>query len=176
MANDNLLIEGIWIIRNYAGICLYEAVYTDFKQEGISKDLITGLLSAIVSFSVECFNDKLEFIKFKNHKIILKFENDLLYIVAISLEPSIIEQAIYERINLISDTFSSKFKTILENERWDGSIEIFKTFSEDLQKIVQRKPLNIRLLKEKMMKRLQKKRQDRILRRKDEIRRLHYQQ
>ena len=172
----DFLIDGLWILRNYAGICLFEEIYTDFKKEGVSKDLITGLLSAIVSFSVEAFKDKLEFIKFESHKIILKFADDLLYIVAISLEPDIIEEAIYEKIDHIHTIFYKKYENILQTDKWDGSTEVFNSFSDELQQIVHRKPLNIKLLKEKMMKRLQQKRQDRIMRRKDEIKRLRYQQ
>ena len=81
----DFLIDGCWVLRTYSGVCLVEEIYTDFKKEGISRDLITGFLSAIVAFADEAFKDELQSIKFANHKILLRLTKSVIFVVAFSI-------------------------------------------------------------------------------------------
>ncbi|MBN1802572.1 MAG: hypothetical protein JW891_13755 [Candidatus Lokiarchaeota archaeon] len=83
---EEFVIDGIWILKNHSGVCIFEEIYVDFKKEGISKDLVSGLLSAIVSFIQDAFKDKLEYIMFSNRRIVLKYNPYVLFVVALGAE------------------------------------------------------------------------------------------
>jgi len=174
MIEENFLIDGIWIIRNHAGVCLFESIFTDFKKRGVSRDLITGLLTAIVSFSEEAFEDKLEYIKFKEHKIVLKFTKELMFIVAISEETDKVEKRILDKIDVITEKFYERFGEILPQERFDGGVSVFESFTEDLETMVRRKPLTIKLINEKKIQRKREKKLERRKRREREMQRASY--
>jgi hypothetical protein len=173
------LIDGCWILRTLSGVCLVEEIYTDFKKEGISKDLITGFLSAIVSFSEEAFSDDLHSIKFSNHKILLRFTEEVIFVIAISYQnlsitddvKTSMKAQINEIIDKIVENFNEKYKKYLPADVWDGSVKIFEDFSSDLGDIVKREPLSLKLITLEKILRKNKKREDRRKRRKEEVRR-----
>lgn len=165
MKEREFLIDGIWILDIDSGLCLFEENYVDFKKEGISRDLITGFLSAIINFIGEAFNDKLQFIMFSNHKILFKFYlNKLLFVVAINTyvtnNPEINSHVI-GCIDDISERFYEKFHSRFENGGWDGYMRGFKAFSHDLRDIIKRKPLSIKLLTLEKIKRKKRKKEER---------------
>ncbi len=176
----DFLIDGCWILRTYSGVCLIEEIYADFKKEGISRDLITGFLSAIVSFADEAFKDELQYIKFANHKILLRFTKSVIYVVAFSILnvhlSEDLRKSIKSEINEIIDKiilrFEEKYQQYLPDDVWDGSIMMFESFSNDLKKIVKREPLSLKLIMLEKTLRKNKKSLERRKRRKDEQRRI----
>ncbi len=177
---QSILVDGIWILKNKSGICLFEEIYTDFKKEGISKDLISGFLSAIVSFTDECFKDELKYIKFKNHKILLDFTEELIVVVAVSIkridQDNIVKKTtkshIKEIVKNISQIFNERFHFEIKNEVWEGDLQKFGSFSQDLQNIVNREPLKIKLILLEKKIRKDEKREERRKRRMEDSSRL----
>jgi len=175
----DFLIDGIWILRIYSGVCLFEEIYADFKKEGISRDLVTGFLSAIVSFADEAFKDELRYIKFENHKILLRFTKHVIFVVALSIEDisasQEVKKTIKQQISAIIDkiiyTFNEKYKKYLPDDVWDGSVKKFDSFSRDLREIVNREPLSLKLIMLEKTIRKNKKSEERRRRRKEELRR-----
>ncbi len=177
----DFLIDGCWILRTYSGICLVEEIYADFKRDGVSRDLITGFLSAIVSFATEAFNDKLEYIKFANHRIILRFTEEVIFVIALSIENIAISESvkatikaqINDIINEIILRFTDKYSKFLTDDVWDGSVKMFNSFSEDLKSIVKREPLTLKLIMLEKTLRKNRKSEERRQRRKEDRSRLH---
>lgn len=180
---SNFLIDGVWILKTYSGICLFEEIYDeDLKRESITKDLITGFLTAIVSFAEEAFKDDIKHIKFSNHRIILEYTEHIIFVIAVSI-PKIymnreIKEAFKHQINQTIERivfkFNEKFGAIFKEKNWDGAVKIFLKFSEDLKEIIPdyRKPLSVKLISLEKTLRKTKDRTDRRLRRQAELKRL----
>ncbi|MHA1293463.1 MAG: hypothetical protein ACTSQJ_12435 [Promethearchaeota archaeon] len=170
----DFLVDGIWILKTYSGVCLFEENYVDFKKEGISKDLITGFLAAILHFTEEAFKDEIEYIKFKNHKIIFKFCQNILFVIAVRDQEPLIDAEIYKTIDIIVEKFNNRFQNKLQHDIWNGAVKIFDIFSNDIKDIVKRHPLKIKLLKQKRIERFRKKEEERRKRIKEELKRTVY--
>ncbi|MFX1236866.1 MAG: hypothetical protein ACFFAS_20580 [Promethearchaeota archaeon] len=176
--SEEFVIDGIWILKNNSGVCLFEEIYVDFKKEGISKDLVSGLLSAIVSFIQDAFIDKLEYLMFSNRRLVLKYNPHVLFVVAISakkVEDSDFKSHIEECMNKINDAFNAKYFNLFESKKWDGNIVQFYSFTEALQKIVHRTPLDIELLNIRRIRRKTRRKLERRMRRYRELFRLAHQ-
>jgi len=176
----DFLIDGIWILRQYSGVCLFEEIYTDLKKGGISKDLITGFLSAIVSFAEEAFRDELKNIKFTKYKILLEFTKEVIIVVAISIQnlpvstelKKNLKIEIKETIKKIVNRFNEKYLHYLGEDLWQGNVSLFDAFSEDLREIVKREPMSIKLIMLKQNLRKRKRQATRRIQRKQEVKRI----
>lgn len=167
---DFFLIDGLWVLEYNSGICIFEENYRDWSTD-LSTDLIASFLTAILSFANEAFIDAIQFIQFSNHKIIFEFNKHLLFVIAVS-DSDISEERIKSTIEKISVKFIKKFDDILENGQLKGNIKEFNDFSEELKKIVKKEPLTKKLITIEQMERLQKKREERRIRRNEEQKRL----
>ena len=174
--NPDLLIESLWVLENQSKLCVFEANYSDFTKDGISKDMIGSFLAALLTFAKESFTDEIQFIKFSNRKIIFKFSKHLLFVIAFSDKDINKDHHIKEISNKIVERFNEKFITIFENNNWNGNTTIFESFSDDLKEIVKREPLKIKLfdfldLKEhfKKVETFLKKKKGHIIKNKEKI-------
>ncbi|TFG25851.1 MAG: hypothetical protein EU532_11235 [Promethearchaeota archaeon] len=142
----SLLIENLWVIENQSKLCVFEANYSDFTKDRISKDMVGSFLAALLTFAKESFTDEIQFIKFSNRKIVFKFSKHLLFVIAFSDKDINKDHHIKEISNEIVERFNEKFITIFENNNWNGNTTIFESFSEDLKEIVKREPLTIKFI------------------------------
>jgi len=165
----DFLIDGLWVLDYNSGICIFEENYRDWSTD-LSTDLISSFLTAILSFANEAFIDAIKFIQFSNHKIIFEFKKQALFVIAVS-DPNISEEQIKKTIEKIANKFTKKFHQILGNGQLKGNIKQFNAFSEDLKKIVKKEPLSKKLITAEQVERLQKKREERRIRRREEQKR-----
>lgn len=140
------LIEGLWILENLSGICLFEEIYSDFTKEGISTDLITSFLSALLSFANEAFTDAVQHIQLSNRKILFELTKQVLFVVAINAKASVTDAEIKYAIRKIAKVFNKKFKSSFKDGSCGGKVSVFNSFSGDLRKIVKKEPLTLKFL------------------------------
>lgn len=140
------LIEGLWILENLSGICLFEEIYNDFTKEGISTDLITSFLSALLGFVNEAFTDAIQHIQLSSRKILFKLTKHVLFVVAINAKASATDAEIKYTIRKIAKVFNKKFKSSFKNGSSGGKVSVFNSFSDDLRKIVKNEPLTLKFL------------------------------
>ena len=146
--DDSLLIESLWVLESRSGICVFEENYVDFTNEGISTDLIGSFLSALLTFADETFTDEIQHVQFSNRKIIFKFSEFLLFIVAVNEKAPISDFQVKKKIDQIARVFNAKYQHVFDRDdhKWGGNISQFEPFTEDLRKIVKREPLSIKFL------------------------------
>jgi len=140
------LIEGLWILENLSGICLFEEIYNDFTKEGISTDLITSFLSALLGFVNEAFTDAIQHIQLSNRKILFELTKNVLFVVAINAKASATDAEIKYAIRKIAKVFNKKFKSSFKDGSSGGKVSVFNSFSDDLRKIVKKEPLTLKFL------------------------------
>ena len=146
--DDSLLIESLWVLESRSGICVFEENYVDFTNEGISTDLIGSFLSALLTFADETFTDEIQHVQFSNRKIIFKFSEFLLFIIAVNENAPISDFQVKKKIDQIARVFNAKYQHVFDRDdhKWGGNISQFEPFTEDLRKIVKREPLSIKFL------------------------------
>ena len=140
------LIDGLWILENQSGLCLFEEIYNDFTKEGISSDLITSFLLALLTFADEAFSDAILHIQLRNHKIIFDLTKYVLFVVAINAKAPASDAEIKYAIRKIAKVFNKKFQNVFKKGNWSGNVSIFDSFSDDLKQIVKREPLTLKFL------------------------------
>ena len=102
-------IESLWVLQSTGGILIFEENYIDFRKEGMSTDLISSFLAAIVSFTDEAFADEIQHIQFSNRKIVFKFTEHVLFVIAISDKSRAPDFKIKKIIENIADSFYKNF-------------------------------------------------------------------
>lgn len=143
---DELLIESLWILSSESGICIYEENYEDITKDGISVDLISSFISALLTFADETFTDEIKHIKFANRKIVFHFSEYFLFVIAVHDQAPASDREIKEVIIKIADEFNKKYFELFAENKWDGNIDTFKPFSNDLRKIVKKEPISEKFL------------------------------
>ena len=166
----DFLIDGLWVLDYNSGICIFEENYRDWSTD-LSTDLISSFLTALLSFANEAFTDAIQFIQFANHKIIFEFHEHVLFVIAVS-DPNISEDQIKITIDKVANKFIKRFHEILKNGELKGNIKQFNDFSKDLKEIVKRDPLAKKLITNEQIMKLQKRREERRIRRREEKQRL----
>ena len=147
---DELLIECLWILESNSGICLFEQNYVDITKDNVSIDIISSFFSAILSIAEESFVDEIQYIKFSRRKIFFDFIENLLFIISVKDVKSAGEEEINKIIKQISQKFIEKYKPVIS--QFGGNISQFNNFSTDLEQIVKRKPIPIRILQVEQVK------------------------
>jgi hypothetical protein len=165
----DFLIDGLWVLDYNSGICIFEENYRDWSTD-LSTDLISSFLTAILSFANEAFIDAIQFIQFANHKIIFEFNEHALFVIAVS-DSNISEVQLKVTIEKVANKFIKKFQAFFENGKLKGNIKQFNEFSEELKKIVKKEPLTKKLITNEQIERLQRKREERRIRRREEQKR-----
>ncbi len=140
------LIEGLWILEYESGLCLFEEIYKDFTKEGMSTDLITGFLSALLNFANETFSDAILHIQLANRKIIFQTSKHVLLVVAVSAKAPADDAEIKFTIRKIAKIFNKKFQSIFKKGKWSGKVSVFSSFSDNLKQIVKKEPLALKFL------------------------------
>jgi len=140
----DFLIEGLWILENNSGICIFEENYVDFTREGITTDLISSFLSAILTFADQTFIDEIKHIQFSNRRIVFESSEYVLFVIILGESSHIKDIQIKSLIKDISRSFYEKFDSILKN--WKGNVRIFESFSEVLKQIVKKEPIKLKFL------------------------------
>lgn len=140
------LIEGLWILENLSGICLFEEIYSDFTKEGISTDLITSFLSALLSFANETFTDSIRHIQLSSRKILFELTKNVLFVAAVNAKAPAADAEIKYAIRKIAKVFNKKFKSSFKDGSCGGKVSVFNSFSDDLRKIVKKEPLTLKFL------------------------------
>lgn len=138
---EELLIESLWILSSESGICIYEENYEDITKDGINVDLISSFISALLTFADETFTDEIQHIKFVNRKIVFHFSDYFLFVVAVHDNAPASDAHIKQVILEIAEKFNDKYFEMFAENKWDGNIEAFEPFSEDLREIVKKEPI-----------------------------------
>lgn len=142
--NPEFLIESLWVLENNSRICVFEQNYVDFTKDGMSTDMVSSFLAAILTFADETFTDEIQFIKFSNRRMLFRFSKYFLFVIAISDKDENRSNHIRQICNNIVNKFNEKYEHIFEKNQWNGSISIFDDFCEDLKEIVKKEPLKIK--------------------------------
>ncbi|GAH35568.1 unnamed protein product, partial [marine sediment metagenome] len=129
-----------------SGICLFEEIYNDFTKEGISTDLITSFLSALLSFANEAFTDAIQHIQLSSRKILFELTKNVLFVAIVSAKTPVTDAEIKYTIRKIAKVFNKKFKSSFKDGSSGGKVSVFNSFSDDLRKIVKKEPLTLKFL------------------------------
>ncbi|MFX1277174.1 MAG: hypothetical protein ACFFBP_00845 [Promethearchaeota archaeon] len=165
---NEFLIDGLWILDIDSGSCLFEENYKKWSIK--DTQLISSFLTAMRSFTKEAFSEDIQFIQFTHRKIIFEISGRILFIIAIQnsdLNKDILRYTIKEIIN----RFNKTFHPIISSNKILKDFKQFSSFSAELREIVDREPVNIKLISDVQIKRLYKKRNERRMRRLDEMNR-----
>jgi len=165
---NEFVIDGLWILEIESGSCLFEENYKKWSIQ--DTQLISSFLTAIRSFTKEAFSEDIEFIQFKTRRIIFEISGKILFILAVS-NSDFSEEILKSIIQNLINKFNEKFKSILEKRYIAYEFKVFKSFSKDLRQIIDRKPVNIKILMDNRIDRLHRKKNERRMRRLDEIKR-----
>ncbi|MBN1803366.1 MAG: hypothetical protein JW891_17780 [Candidatus Lokiarchaeota archaeon] len=165
---NEFLIDGLWIMDIDSGLCFFEENYVKWSLK--DTQLISSFLAAIRSFTKEAFSEDIEFIQFRSRKIIFELSDQNLFIVAVS-DPDASHELIRMTVKSIVKKFNSSFHYLIKNKHLVKEFKKVKSFSNDLQEIVNRKPLNVKLLMIDQIERHYKRRANRRMRRLEEIKR-----
>ncbi len=96
-------------------------------------ELISGFLSAILSFSTELGSKKLNLLDFGDKKFIFKIESDLLFVLVVT------EYRDFAKGIGVLELIASKFQenyNVKEALKWNMNMSYFKNFEEDIVSIV----------------------------------------
>ncbi|MFX0162051.1 MAG: hypothetical protein ACFE68_01765 [Candidatus Hodarchaeota archaeon] len=96
-------------------------------------ELISGFLSAILSFSAEMGSKKLNLLDFGDKKFIFKIESDLLFVLVVTDYSDFAEGI--GILDLIASKFQEKY-TVKGGLNWDVDMADFKNFGGDIARIV----------------------------------------
>ncbi|MDD1778904.1 MAG: hypothetical protein LUQ65_12135 [Candidatus Helarchaeota archaeon] len=126
------MINGVWIIKKEAGICIFHKNYADWE---IDPQLFSAFLSGIYKFSEGISETEgIEIIEMQNMSVLYKFVSDLFFILSITKDEEI--EVMRQKMTELSSEFINKFKDYLQN--WKENIGAFKWFGADLDRIVGR--------------------------------------
>ncbi|MHA1797342.1 MAG: roadblock/LC7 domain-containing protein [Candidatus Helarchaeota archaeon] len=134
------------LILKQTGECLFQY---GIEKDGKS-DLISGLMSAILSFSQELIGEKLDHLKFKSTLFNLKMKDGLIFIISSVLDDR--EEDTKELLDTISKKFLARYEK--ELKEWNGKTEQFDDFLEDLQVIFTNKKKEERMSRIESLKKV----------------------
>ena len=147
---DEFFIESLWVLESNSGICIFEQNYVDITKDNVSVDIISSFFSAILSIAQESFVDEIQYIKFSKRKLFFDFREDLLFIVSIKDTENSGDEQIKRVIKKIAEQFIAKYRPVLTH--FGGNISQFNDFSINLEDIVKRKPIPLRILQVEQVK------------------------
>jgi len=146
-AKEKYLIDSLWVLEGNSGIVIFEENYSDFTKEGMTSDLVSAFLSALLSFTEESFASDIKHIKLSDRKILFEASEYVMFVVS-QRDFSISDKKIKALIKEIADRFNEKFNPFFERTKnWDGRIKRFQGFSKDLKEIVRKEPLTVKFLR-----------------------------
>lgn len=122
------MITNVYIIRRDGLPLISWGLFENHPLE-----LISGFLSAILSFSAEMGSKKLNLLDFGDKKFIFKIESDLLFVLVVTDYSDFAEGI--GILDLIASQFQEKY-TIKGGVNWDVDMADFKNFGEDIARIV----------------------------------------
>jgi len=129
-------------IMNKNGVCLCKRTYSEITRYQTDSDglLLTGFMSALMSFTEQIGEAKLEVIRTDKYVFVCNTSDPIAVIIIATGERE-------ETIKEVAAAILKRFKSIYEHEleEWDGNIEKFQAFSKEIDEII-----NSRLKKQKM--------------------------
>lgn len=129
-------------IMDKSGVCLCKRNYGDFSQNVAGSDglLLTGFMSAIMSFTERIGEAKLEVIRTDKYLLICN-PSDPIAVILIAIGEK--EETLRKIAEEILNRFRSLYGHVLDN--WDGNIAQFSSFSKEIDEII-----NSRLKKQRV--------------------------
>lgn len=130
------MLHTIYIIEKKSG----RAIFSKSYEFSIDETLISGFLSALYGFAqAELEEGGVDNIDMYGNRFVYVDNRKLLYIGAADKNDS--APMLHEQLNVIKDSFNEAFSIPeedgFEKLNWDGNINIFKSFEEKLNMIVQ---------------------------------------
>jgi hypothetical protein len=120
------ILHDLWIITN-EGIVLFNH---SFNPE-IETQLFGALLSALNTFAEELSEGGLQNFELSNKQYIIMKKNKLIFIA--NSPKKVKKNKIINELESISEKFFDKYGTVLEKGNWDGDIDLFADFEEEIK-------------------------------------------
>lgn len=123
-------------IMNKSGVCLCRRTYGEITGSELSSDglLLTGFISAVMSFTEQIGEAKLEVIKTDKYLLLCNPSDSVAVIIIAAGEK---ERTVKEIANEILKRFKATYAQELNH--WDGNIEYFQAFSREIDDIINSK-------------------------------------
>ncbi|MEM1658795.1 MAG: hypothetical protein QXX87_04815 [Candidatus Jordarchaeales archaeon] len=131
-------------VMNKNGICLCRRSYGKISEseENVDDLLLTGFMSALLSFTEQMGEARLEVVKTNKYLLACNTSDPIAVIVIASGER---EEVVKEVAKEILKRFKGLYAHLLND--WDGNIEYFQAFGEEIDYVVKKmKKTNIREL------------------------------
>lgn len=121
-------------VMNKDGICLCRRTYSKISksEENINDLLLTGFMSALLSFTEQIGEAKLEVVKTNKYLLACNTSDPIAVIVIASGES---EEVVKEVAKKILKRFKNLYAPLLNN--WDGNVEHFQAFTKEIDYIVE---------------------------------------
>ncbi|MHA1386239.1 MAG: hypothetical protein ACTSR3_21000 [Candidatus Helarchaeota archaeon] len=137
----------IYILKK-SGACLFHQQFYNVKENNLEVDLISGFFSAIILFTSQFINKKLEIMEIEYLRLIFREKNDYIFVAFVDENESISQ--VFEILDKIGNGFFEVYGEILNN--WNFDREIFQGFDKIIEKIITKEDINRILLIEKIAK------------------------
>nr|MDO8062674.1 hypothetical protein [Candidatus Freyrarchaeum guaymaensis] len=122
-------------VMDKSGICLCRRTYKKIGDiEGMDSLLLTGFMSAVMSFTENLASAKLEVIRTDKYVLLCNLSDPLATIILADKEDEDILKEVAEEI---LKRFKEKYRNKLEN--WDKNVDHFQQFCKEIDQIVQSK-------------------------------------
>ena len=123
-----LILHNVWILLK-SGICIF---HKEYRSIHVDENLVSGFLSAAVSFVSKLGEDRVESITMGKKKFVCVASNDLIFSICIDKEDE--DQDAFEKLWEIKIIFLRKYLEEVKN--WNGEVSVYRGFEEDLDKLL----------------------------------------
>lgn len=123
-----LVLHNVWILLK-SGICIF---HKEYRSIHLDENLVSGFLSATSSFVSKLGEEKIESITMGKKKFVCTGSNDLIFSICVDKDDE--DQDAFEKLWEIKITFLRKYLEKVKS--WDGDVSVYRSFGEDLDKLV----------------------------------------
>ncbi|MHC1592028.1 MAG: hypothetical protein ACXQS8_08070 [Candidatus Helarchaeales archaeon] len=144
------------------GTCIFHQTFSVIDKKKVEADLISGFFSAMLLFSKEITDKRLEILELENVRLIFREESykDMDYIFVAFVDENESTAQIQEILEKIADKFFQNYGTMLEN--WNRNTEIFSGFEKQIELIIIKADIDRFMLIEKLEEIIQIKEKSRL--------------
>ncbi len=134
-------INKLWLIHREIGMCLLEQTFKPLPTD-VDSDLVSGFLTAMLSFSEQIAKEKIERIELETTAI--QYYISDVYVMAVICPRSVSKAILKTKLDLLATEFNEKYGDVLEN--FTGNVDVFQDYGKKVEEIVEQPTISIKYL------------------------------
>ncbi len=123
------MVKAFYVLLN-SGEPLF---HKDYGEKKVDESLFSGFLGAVYTFAKELGHSDIQTMEMGDAKFICEVSENLIFVVVVGKDED--EQEIKNFLGFASKNFINRFRD--ELKRWRGDVTVFRSFSEDLDILVE---------------------------------------